>query len=166
MSSWPWTWKLPPTGSCWRARRAGRCGGSLTTLGAPSLECRIWDLGPQGQGLVLTFHVSSGYRLESGMQNMSIHTKTTSGYAGECPRLGGQGRRAASTGPSGAAEEAGAQQGHKPACFCALSLSCVRVFVTLRSVAHQAALSMGFSRQEYWSGLLCPPTGDFPDPGL
>ena len=55
------------------------------------------------------FHVSSGYRLESGMQNMSIHTKTTSGYAGECLRLGGQGRRAASTGPSGAAEEAGAQ---------------------------------------------------------
>uniref|UniRef100_A0A8D0NFV0 Keratin, type II cytoskeletal 8 n=1 Tax=Sus scrofa TaxID=9823 RepID=A0A8D0NFV0_PIG len=34
-------------------------------------------------------------RLESGMQNMSIHTKTTSGYSGECPGLGGQGRRAA-----------------------------------------------------------------------
>ena len=30
----------------------------------------------------------------------------------------------------------------------------------------QAPLSMGFSRQEYWSGLLFPPPGDFPDPGM
>ena len=34
------------------------------------------------------------------------------------------------------------------------------------SVALQAPLSMGFSRQEYWSGLLCPPPGDLPDPGI
>ena len=33
-------------------------------------------------------------------------------------------------------------------------------------VAHQASLSMGFSRQEYWSGLQYPAPGDFPDPGL
>ena len=33
-------------------------------------------------------------------------------------------------------------------------------------VAHQAPLSMGFSRQEYWSGLPCPPPGDLPDPGF
>ena len=32
-------------------------------------------------------------------------------------------------------------------------------------VAHQALLSMGFSRQEYWSGLLCPPSEDLPYPG-
>ena len=32
-------------------------------------------------------------------------------------------------------------------------------------VAHQAPLSMGFSRQEYWSGLLCPPPGDLPNSG-
>ena len=31
--------------------------------------------------------------------------------------------------------------------------------------AHQAPLSMGFSRQDYWSGLPCPPPGDLPDPG-
>ena len=37
---------------------------------------------------------------------------------------------------------------------------------TLRTVAHQAPLSMGFSRQEYWSGLPCPPPGDLPDPGI
>ena len=33
------------------------------------------------------------------------------------------------------------------------------------TVAHQAPLSMGFSRQEYWSGLSFPPPGDLPDPG-
>ena len=39
-------------------------------------------------------------------------------------------------------------------------------FVTLQTVAHKASLSMGFSRQEYWSGLPCPPPGDLPDPGI
>ena len=34
------------------------------------------------------------------------------------------------------------------------------------TVAHQAPLSMGFSRQECWSGLPCPPPGDLPDPGI
>ena len=38
--------------------------------------------------------------------------------------------------------------------------------VTLWIVAHQAPLSMGFSRQGYWSGLPCPPPGDLPDPGI
>jgi len=33
-------------------------------------------------------------------------------------------------------------------------------------VAHQAPLSMGFSRQEYWSALPCPPPGDIPYPGI
>ena len=35
----------------------------------------------------------------------------------------------------------------------------------LWTVACQAPLSMGFSRQEYWRGLPCPPSGDLPDPG-
>ena len=38
--------------------------------------------------------------------------------------------------------------------------------VPLRTVAHQAPLSMGFSRQEYWSGLPFPFPGDLPDPGM
>ena len=37
--------------------------------------------------------------------------------------------------------------------------------MSLWTVAHQAPLSMGFSRQEYWSGLTCPPPGDLPEPG-
>ena len=40
------------------------------------------------------------------------------------------------------------------------------VFATLWTVAHQAPLSIGFSRQEYWSGLPYPPPGDLPDPGI
>ena len=39
-------------------------------------------------------------------------------------------------------------------------------FVTLWAIAFQAPLSMGFSRQEYWSGLPCPPLGDLPNPGI
>ena len=45
-------------------------------------------------------------------------------------------------------------------------LSRVRLFVTLWTVARQAPLSMGFSRQEYWSGLSFPSPGDLPDPGI
>ena len=44
--------------------------------------------------------------------------------------------------------------------------SCAQLFETPQTVAHQAPLSMGFSRQEYWSGLPCPPPGDLPDPGM
>ena len=52
------------------------------------------------------------------------------------------------------------------ACVCPNRFSCVWLFVTLWVVAHQAPLSMGFSRQEYWSRLPCPPPGDLPDPGI
>ena len=50
--------------------------------------------------------------------------------------------------------------------MCAKSLQRVRLFATLWTVACQASLSMGFSRQEYWSGLPCPSLGDLPDPGI
>ena len=50
--------------------------------------------------------------------------------------------------------------------MCAQGLSHVRLFMTPWTVAHQAPLSMGFSRQENWSGLSCPPPGDLPDPGI
>ena len=51
----------------------------------------------------------------------------------------------------------------------ALLLSCfnhVRLFATIWAVACQAPLSMEFSRQEYWSGLLVPSPGALPDPGI
>ena len=49
-----------------------------------------------------------------------------------------------------------------------LLLSCfslVQLFATLWTIAHQAPLSTGFSRQEYWSGMPCPSLGDPPHPG-
>ena len=46
------------------------------------------------------------------------------------------------------------------------SLSRVQLFGTPWTIAHQAPLSMEFSRQEYWSGLPFPPPGDLPDPGI
>ena len=42
----------------------------------------------------------------------------------------------------------------------------VQLFVTPWTMAHHSPLSMGFSRQEYWSGLPCLPPGDHPDPGI
>ena len=52
-------------------------------------------------------------------------------------------------------------------CVCMLSrFSHVQLFAALWTVALQAPLSMGFSRQEYWSALPCPPPGDLPDPGI
>ena len=51
--------------------------------------------------------------------------------------------------------------------YCRMLSRCsrVRLFATPWTVACQAPLSMGFSRQEYWSGLPCPRPGDLPDPG-
>ena len=50
---------------------------------------------------------------------------------------------------------------------CVLSsFSHIQLFVTLWIVACQAPLSLGFSRQEYWSGLPCPSPGDLLDPGI
>ena len=47
-----------------------------------------------------------------------------------------------------------------------LSHSVVSVFVTPQTAAHQAPLSLGFSRQEHWSGLSFPSPGDLIDPGI
>ena len=50
---------------------------------------------------------------------------------------------------------------------CVLScFSSVWLFVTLWTVAYPSPLSLGFSRQEYWSGLTCPHPGDLPDQGI
>ena len=50
--------------------------------------------------------------------------------------------------------------------LCTSSLSRVRLFVTPWTGAHQVPLSIGFSRQEFWSGLPCPSPGDVPNPGV
>ena len=42
----------------------------------------------------------------------------------------------------------------------------IQLFTTLWTLTHQAPLSMGFSKQEYWNGLLCPPPGNLPNPDI
>ena len=49
-------------------------------------------------------------------------------------------------------------------CVCVLVAESCPTLCDPRTVAHQAPLSMGFSRQEYWSGLPCPSPRDLPDP--
>ena len=49
---------------------------------------------------------------------------------------------------------------------CAHSVVCVWLFATPWTIAHQAPLSMKFSRQEYWHGVPFPTLGDLPDPGI
>ena len=51
-------------------------------------------------------------------------------------------------------------------CVCARVLSRVPLFETPWTIAHQAPLSIRFSRQEYWSGFPCSPPGDLLDPGI
>ena len=59
---------------------------------------------------------------------------------------------------------------HACLCVCVVCVlsgfSHVWLFVNPWTIALQAPLSMGFSRQENWSGFLCPPPGDLPDPGI
>ena len=50
--------------------------------------------------------------------------------------------------------------------MCECMLSCVQLFVTPGTVAHQAPLSMGLPRQEYWSGVPLPSPGDLLNPGI
>ena len=52
------------------------------------------------------------------------------------------------------------------ACMHVQLLSCIELFATPCTVAHQAPLSTEFPRQEYWSGLSFPPPGDLPDSGI
>ena len=49
---------------------------------------------------------------------------------------------------------------------CSRLVSLLCLFVTPWTVVHQAPPSVGFSRQEYWHGLPCPPPGDLPNPGI
>ena len=57
----------------------------------------------------------------------------------------------------------------RPRCHvvaCIKSFSRVQLFVALQTIARQAPLSVGFSKQEYWRGLPCSPPGDLPNPGI
>ena len=62
--------------------------------------------------------------------------------------------------------ETGIRHLHKQSVHVLIHFGRVKLFATLWTIAYQALLSMGFSRQEYWSGWPCPPPGDLPNPGI
>ena len=69
--------------------------------------------------------------------------------------------------PRSKADKPAREANLRPVCVYACShFNHIPLFVTSWTVARQAPLCMGFSRQEYWSGLPCPPPGDLPDPGI
>ena len=75
------------------------------------------------------------------------------------------------TGQPGVLQSTGSQRvGHDWAtelnCSCVLVAKSCLILASPRTKVHQAPLSMGFSRQEYWSGLPFPSSGDLPDPGI
>ena len=55
---------------------------------------------------------------------------------------------------------------NNPICMCTKVLQSCPTFCNPMDYSPQAPLSMGLSKQEYWSGLPCPPPGDIPDPGI
>ena len=113
------------------------------------------------------------------IENKLIATKYQRGEAGARGRLGigdsGERRRARAcciaqglyshSGIACMRGESGKERTR--VCVCALShFSRVRLSAAPWTAAPQAPLSMGFFRQEYWSGVPCPPPGDLPDPGM
>ena len=72
-------------------------------------------------------------------------------------------KRPTGPGEGGVPEDPISQTGDWLTSLSAQSLSHSRLFATPWTVSHQAPLSMGFSRQEYWSGLPFPPPGDLPN---
>ena len=56
--------------------------------------------------------------------------------------------------------------GQDPKCAVLRSFNCVQLFATPWTVDYQAPLSIGFSWEEYWTGLPCPPPGDLPDAAM
>ena len=63
-------------------------------------------------------------------------------------------------------QEKSIQTWHQHLCMSAQSFSCVQLFVTPLTQPAKAPLSMGFFRQEYWSGFPCLPPGYHPNPGI
>ena len=92
----------------------------------------------------------------------------TPGFSANNVPADSRGSRASMALPSHPSVEQGGQALKTPHQGCArvCVLSCVRLFATPWTIACQALLSMGFSRQEYWSSLPFSPPVDLPDPGI
>ena len=111
--------------------------------------------------VLIAFHATSGFSVAMGL---TLHR----GGGVARGRGGCQDHKSFLASPSSTSYPPPPRLTFRGMCKCvhALLLSCVRLFVTPWTAAVQASLSMGLSRQEYWSGLPFPPPGDLPDPGI
>ena len=138
--------KVSPTASGgrepWTVNRGGAGGGCLAVWSGQSHRCAVE---------VSTFSRSSTCAA-GGLGLLQLPwpaelTECSEVALARCPRI-----------PKLAPSR---QKGSLPSCFSRLQL-----FATPWTIAQQAPLSMGFPRQDYWSGLPCPSPGDLPDPGI
>ena len=103
----------------------------------------------------------------------AVHSSSREPLGGKPQRRGDHGEtherqrhlRRKNAGPDGSPDTPRASP-HSRGCACTRGRSVVSDSVTPWTVARQAPLFMGFSRQECWSGLPFPPPGDLPDPGI
>ena len=129
-------------------------------------------------GVCLCQHVIVRLWGDPGLQKLleELQIRAELGIWGQCSFVGDRGGHTVTVGVGGQrgsppvvslsetlTHTAGGNTGtsHFPVC----ARSVMSYSATPWTVAHQASLSMGFSRQEYWSGLPCPPPGSLPDPG-
>ena len=110
----------------------------------------FWGAPKSLQMLIAAMKLKDTYSLEGKLWQRSLL-----GYGPSCHK---------ELGMTEASEQAHTQA--NIACEHDQLLSFIWLFVTSWTVAYQAPLSMGFSRQEYWRGLPCPPPGDLPDPRI
>ena len=115
------------------------------------LPCCVVRAEPQvccgGEHLLTELHLRSGRTGSTAAPLAGELTECSEVALARCPRI-----------PKLAPSR---QKGSLPSCFSRLQL-----FATPWTIAQQAPLSMGFPRQDYWSGLPCPSPGDLPDPGI
>ena len=140
----------------------------------------VWEVAGPGSEVLLvshwmtcTFILSKGNSLEAqatitnygklgGLHNRDLFSHSSAGWKSEIRVLLWLFRWELSSWFAGACCFLCLHMAH----VCAELLSRVQLFATLWTIAHQASLSMGFSRQAYWSGLTCPPPEPLLDPGI
>ena len=136
--------------------RVGVGGGGVSSIGLPSLRLSCLSL-PVSLGRWFCYSCS---QLGASRSPESTQSQAKGGVGGGL----GWGQR--STGVNRGLSIPRSSRTVLILCCCCSIIKLCPTLETPWTVARQAPLSMGFSRQECWSGLPCPPPGDLPDPGI
>ena len=144
---WALVWE---DSTCLRQLKPGRHNHWVCVLESMSLQLLNWQL----------VSLCAATSVAHAPRGSAPHREATGG--GEPVHRRGEQPRLPETRESRAQQQRPSANRNK----YAQSFSRVKLFTTPWTVARQASLSMGFSRQEYWSGLPCPPPEDLPNPGM